>query len=77
MLTLYAVQNLCISYSLPSVTPVPYLQIQPTWDRLLLKHLLLKKTQYVSGATQLQPVLFTAQLHFPSGFHNNQGTDSP
>lgn len=56
---------------------VPYPQIQPTWDCLLLKHLLLKKIQHVSGATQFKPVLFTAQLHFPSGFHNNQGTNGP
>ena len=56
---------------------VLYPQIQPTWDCLLLKHLLPKKIQHVSGATQFKLVLFTAQLHFLSGFHNNQRSDGP
>ena len=43
----------------------------------ITKAFILKKIQHVSGATQFNPVLFTAQLHFPSGFHNNQGTDGP
>ena len=54
-----------------------YPQIQPTWDCLLLKHLLPKKIQHVNGATQLKLVLFTAQLHFLSGFQNNQRSDGP